>query len=209
MARNHAAASHYVVVHTAVDGWQQGDVIKADDEQLVYEQTEQTSKGPRTHKVDKTERLLSLGAIRPATDEEAAAGKGFGLGVPGLSQAAQLKLATLDAELHQLRGVLAGQRARLESYERQGVKDEKAAAAVAEAPPDPLIEQRRSEVEALRKQAAENDARLQELLKKGQEPPGGKAPEVDPEATGSAPLLDFGESGEGGHRRGRHKREET
>lgn len=193
MVRNHAAAGSYVIVHSGVDNWTRGQVVKAGD----FKVTVKEPSGEEKVVGDRLERLVSLGAVRPATDAEAAAGRGFVSGVPGLSVASQMRLATLDAEVEALRRLVGDQQDKVNAYAGMGLKDDKAEAATAaeEAALSAVLDERRAEIEGLRQQAAELNARLTALAQKGGA--AAQAAPTDPELSGSVPLTEHAEGGGG------------
>jgi hypothetical protein len=202
---------HFVVVSTGVDHWRQGDLIAADDPALGYDVTERTVDGSeRKHRVDKRDRLLQLGAIRPATEEEARMGRGFATNVPGLTVASQMRLATIDAELDRLRRLVGDQQDRLDSFNRLGVQGAEPARAAGQPDEDPslapILDQRRAELEDLTRRAQANEEKLQDLhqrtLRQGDERQAeaqkqAQKDQREPVATGSAPPPEFGRESPG------------
>src|SRR5262245_30017551 len=108
----------FVVCHTRVDGWDAGTVITRD--QLKTTAIIKSKEGDKEVEVDRHDRLLALGAIRPATAEEASQEKvTIGLGGAALTQEANQMLATKDAEIEHLRELVADQRAKASWAEQQ------------------------------------------------------------------------------------------
>jgi hypothetical protein len=102
-----AEAEKYVVVSTMVNDWPQGTVIDrkalrvAEGFDAYGRKSTQLHTNEPTPAHDQLERLLALGAIRPAAEHEAALAR---VPVPqgGLSTEAQLRLGQQDAQLEQL-----------------------------------------------------------------------------------------------------------
>lgn len=195
--RQAAHGEHYIITHTGVDNWSQGQVVPRDAFKLRNADGNETG--------DRFERLLSLGAIRPATEQEVQMKKGVTApGFTALSPADQMRIATLEAEIDRLTRVVGDQQSKLSSYEQLGVRTG-GAAAPASTPPEiqVLLEEKQAQLESLRQTCDENAAKLDELhqetLKRRDE--GAKAAESFP--TGSAPAVDPGKAVEQGQQHDR------
>lgn len=101
----------FVVMSTLVNDHRQGDVIHAD--QLKTFDPEDNSKVRH----DARQRLLDMGAIRPATEAEAGLARVPATQV-GLSSAQTLALQTLDATIAKLTDDVAAHEERARSHER-------------------------------------------------------------------------------------------
>jgi len=121
-----AESEAYVVVHTQVDAWPQGTVVRRDA--FVAKSKDV---GGKEHEYDSLERLLGLGAVRPATAEEARSGRGYSSGTAGLAVGVQMKFAAIDGEIDALRRRVGDQEGKLVSFAALGVKDPKGAKAEA------------------------------------------------------------------------------
>jgi hypothetical protein len=158
-------SSHYVILHSGVGTWVQGEVVSRD--QLVVT-AEQIGQGKPAQSYDALDRLTALGAIRPATDLEAKSGRGYAAGTSGLPLAAQLKFAEQDAEIDKLKRLVGDQNERLAGFAALGVKDPKAPKVVETKPEDdpalaPLLEQRAAELEQLNAAVKANEEKLKGL----------------------------------------------
>ena len=173
-----ATGDKYVVLHVMVEDWPQGTVISGD--QLKRQIPAQGDRPAQT--VEMKERLLSLGAIRPARGDEGNLEK-VPIPTGGLSTAAQMRLATLDAQAEQLSRTLASLNERLTFH--RTARPEVAAKAEALEEKDPAFEeavrQRQAKVDALTAQAEAMAKELAELEKASstgaaQAPAGGPHP---------------------------------
>jgi len=155
-------AESYVIVHTMVDGWSQGTVVKRE----AFRVTSKDVQG-KEHSEDTLERLVGLGAVRPATAEEARSGRGFVSGTAGLNPAAQMKFAAMDGEIDALRRRVSDQDERIRGLAGLGVKTLGKAAAEVKPEDDPslapLFEQRQAELEQLQELAKVNEKKLEGL----------------------------------------------
>src|SRR5262252_5981677 len=151
----------FVVLHVMVEDWPQGTVISGD--QLKRQIPAQGDRPAQT--VEMKERLLTLGAIRPARGEEAGLEK-VPIPTGGLSTAAQLRLAGLDAQAEQLSRTLASLTERL-TFHRAARPEVAAARAGAEEDPafEEAVRQRQAKVDALTAQAESIAKELAELEK--------------------------------------------
>lgn len=208
-------AQKYVVVHTGVDAWTQGQVVDRADFKSV------SRVGDRDVEHDRLERLVSLGAVRPATEAEAGAQRVPVLpGGTALSPAAQMLLATKDAEIARLTSLVGDQQDRLASHERLGLLP--AGEAQAEEPHvATLAAEKDAQIERLKARAAENEERLasggkasaertaaarKTQEKEGTQPAAGQAPPADysVEGVGAGPTAETAPK----HGRAQHKKGE-
>ena len=160
-----ATGDKFVVLHVMVEDWPQGTVISGD--QLKRQIPAQGDRPAQT--VEMKERLLTLGAIRPARGEEAGLEK-VPIPTGGLSTAAQMRLAGLDAQAEQLSRTLASLNERLTFHRAaRPVLSQEAAKAAAEEEKDPAFEEavrlRQAKVDALTAQAEAMAKELAELEK--------------------------------------------
>jgi hypothetical protein len=207
-------AQRYVVTHTGVDAWTQGQVIDRADLKTTHDV------GGKAVEHDRLERLLSLGAIRPATEAEAGSSRVPVLpGGTAISPAAQMLLATKDAEIARLTSLVGDQQDRLASHERLGLLP--AGETVAEEPHvATLAAEKDAQIERLKARAAENEDRLASAgkasaertaaarktqEKEGTQPAAGQAPPADysVEGVGAGPTAETApKHGKAQHKKG-------
>jgi hypothetical protein len=147
-------AERFVVNHTLVENWPRGTVISRD--QLRTRKQDD----PDTVLHDAHDRLLALGAIRPAREGEEGLAR---VPVPeaGLSAEATLRLGQMDAEIEQLTRNLGALRERLAFHERANP------AALAAPEEDPAVaaamDERQARLDGLKAQFDAMHARLAEM----------------------------------------------
>jgi hypothetical protein len=120
-------AEKYVVLHTMVNDWPQGTVLERDHFRVgkgrdAYgRKSSNRDTGDEAPEHDQFDRLLALGAIRPATEQEAGLSRvtvlPFGV---AMSAEAQALVATKDAEIDQLTKALAAVRDKAAFHEARG-----------------------------------------------------------------------------------------
>jgi hypothetical protein len=120
-------AEKYVVTHTMVNDWPQGTVLERDHFRVgkgrdAYgRKSSNRDTGDEAPEHDQFDRLLALGAIRPATEQEAGLSRvtvlPFGV---AMSAEAQALVATKDAEIDQLTKALAAVRDKAAFHEARG-----------------------------------------------------------------------------------------
>lgn len=172
----------FVVMSTLVNDHRQGDVIHAD--QLKTFDPEDNSKVRH----DARQRLLDMGAIRPATEAEAGLARVPATQV-GLSSAQTLALQTLDATIAKLTDDVAAHEERARSHERlRGVvaplpsPEEDPAFAMAIQERQARIEHLRGRLEMATGQADEHREEIRQADDKRRE----LAPQAEGLATGQA-----------------------
>jgi DNA repair exonuclease SbcCD ATPase subunit len=139
----------FVILHSGVDNWTQGQVIGRDDLKLKL-------KGEGGLEVlDLHDRLIDLGAIRPASAEEVGQTKVDVSGAPlALSPLAQAELAARDARIEQLRSQVGDLQARVSQ-------------AASAPPPVPApLPPSEAEKAAFERAAKDKDAQIEALLKR-------------------------------------------
>lgn len=185
----------YVVTSTMVDDWKQGQVIDRDSFHL------RDDRGESVH--DRFDRLTKLGAIRPLAPGEEGMDQIPAHTMGGMSAAAQMKLATLDAEIHQLTRVVADLEEKAAFHTRAGT--------IQAAPPpggeDPqvalVIEQKQAALEGLKTRleavAAQLDQGQQALAERHQQAAEAQQKQDreagQPRATGTAMPVNLPEGG--------------
>jgi hypothetical protein len=120
-------AERFVVIHTMVNDWPQGTVLERDhfrvgkSRDAYGRKSSNRDTGEEAPEHDQFDRLLALGAIRPATEQEAGLSRvtvlPFGV---AMSAEAQALVATKDAEIDQLTKALAAVRDKAAFHEARG-----------------------------------------------------------------------------------------
>jgi len=154
------ASGHYVVTHSLVNDWPRGTVLSADALQVAETKDREGKVIPA---YDMTERLVKIGAIRPASDVEAKL-PSVTLTAYGetLSPQAQAALADKEAQIETLRNALAAKSSKMAFYQQQGV---------AKLPPgnvepdQALLEEKDAVIEALTQSLEATDKGLAEAQK--------------------------------------------
>jgi hypothetical protein len=221
-----AEAEHYVVAHTLVNDWTRGTVIRRDQLRLRKPDDPEKVLG------DQLERLLALGAIRPALPHEAGLARApvgpFG---EALTPEAQSLLATKDAEIDRLTLQLAAARDKLSFHEARGTlappappgEDPSLGPVLAEK--DQRIAALRAQIDAAHEQLgaaqgtlaqrdeaagkAAQEARGGREMPSGAAPPytpGGGPPQVEQPASPASPPVEGAAPPPEPHGRGRHRR---